>query len=103
MLVIKKASHSSQIQHRGCVSGHCYNSWRIKGIKSLLTELGIIVSMPLQILSDSQRTTFIAKNPVCHTKMKHVAMDLGFVRENRKLDSTSEAYLCCSTESRHPD
>lgn len=51
----------------------------MEGIKSILTSLKINVFMPLKILSDNLEANFIAHNPMCHTNLKHVAMDLGFV------------------------
>lgn len=53
----------------------------LEGIKALLTELGVTVPLPIQLISDNQSTTFIANNLICHTKLKHVAMDFRFVRE----------------------
>lgn len=44
----------------------------VEPVRTLLTELGIDVPVPLKILSDNLGATFIAQNPVCHTKLKHV-------------------------------
>lgn len=56
----------------------------LDSIKYLLTKLGIQASMPLKILSGIQGATFIAHNPICHTKLKHVMMDLHFVIKRTK-------------------
>lgn len=53
----------------------------LEGIKALLTELGVEVETPLKILTDNKGASFIANNPIGHMKLKHVAMDLGFIRE----------------------
>lgn len=47
----------------------------------MLLELGIIVPKPIKILSDNMGATFISKNPIGHCKLKHVMIDLQFVRE----------------------
>lgn len=52
-----------------------------KVVRALLMELGVIVELPMRILRDNQGATFIANNPVCHSKMKHVAMDFHFVKD----------------------
>lgn len=39
----------------------------------MLTELGVEVKSPPNILYDNLRATFISQNPVCHAKLKHVA------------------------------
>jgi len=52
-----------------------------EGIRSLLSELDIKVPLPINILTDNRGASFIANNPICHSKMKHVAMDFHFVRE----------------------
>jgi len=53
----------------------------VEGVKALLSELGVKIPLPMKILSDNQGATFIVNNPVCHSKMKHIAMDFHFVRE----------------------
>lgn len=35
----------------------------------------------MKLLSDNQGATFVANNPICHTKLWHVAMDLHFIWE----------------------
>jgi len=53
----------------------------MEAIKSLLGELGVTINDPMKLFCDNKGATFVANNPVCHTKLRHVAMDLCFVRE----------------------
>lgn len=53
----------------------------IEAIRSLLEELGITVPVLMMILSNNLGATFIAQNPIRHIKLKHVALDLHFMRE----------------------
>ncbi|GKV15778.1 hypothetical protein SLEP1_g26529 [Rubroshorea leprosula] len=53
----------------------------------LLRELGHLVSSPPAVCCDNVDATHLSSNPVMHTRMKHIAIDLHFVRElvDRKL------------------
>lgn len=53
--------------------------------KTLLSEFEVL--LPLHILIGGQGATYIANNPICHIKLKHVAMDLRFVRERTEKDT----------------
>jgi len=53
----------------------------LEWVKNLLGELGIEVKPPMQLWSDNRGATLLASNSACHTKLKHVAMDLSYVRE----------------------
>lgn len=52
----------------------------LEWIKNLLTELGIDITDPTVVQSDNLGATLQASNQACNTKIKHVAMDLKFVR-----------------------
>lgn len=41
----------------------------------------------MKILTDNQGASFIANDPICHIKMKHVAMDFHFIREKSEAKS----------------
>lgn len=53
----------------------------VESVRSTLQELGVQVPRPIKILTDNIGASFIAKNPIAHSKLKHVALDLHFVRE----------------------
>jgi len=52
-----------------------------EAVRQILIELGVTVTKPITVLSDNQGATFITRNPIGHSKLKHVALDLHFVRE----------------------
>ena len=53
----------------------------IAGIKSLLDELGLTLHEPPLILYDNVGATQLSLNPVMHSMMKHIVIDLHFVCE----------------------
>lgn len=59
----------------------------MEAIRNLLKELWPPASSPLKLFSDNQWVMFVANNPVCPTKLRHVAMDLHFVRERTEQGS----------------
>ncbi|KAL4563015.1 hypothetical protein LXL04_027046 [Taraxacum kok-saghyz] len=50
-------------------------------LKNLLLELGIIVKQTPTLFCDNTGATYVCANPVYHSRMKHVALDYHFVRE----------------------
>ena len=50
-------------------------------VRSLLRDLGIDVSTPMQMFCDNQAAIFIAKNPVFHERTKHIEVDCHFIRD----------------------
>ena len=47
----------------------------------LLQELKVEVEVPLVVYSDSQSAMALARNPVYHSKVKHIAVSYHFTRE----------------------
>ncbi|GKV42443.1 hypothetical protein SLEP1_g49847 [Rubroshorea leprosula] len=50
-------------------------------IRHLLGELGIFCSPSSAIFCDNIGVTYLSLNPVMHSRMKHIAIDLHFVRD----------------------
>ncbi|KAJ9567984.1 hypothetical protein OSB04_003950 [Centaurea solstitialis] len=50
-------------------------------LKNLLSELGIATSATPTFFCDNTGATYLCANPVYHSRMKHVALDYHFVRE----------------------
>jgi hypothetical protein len=50
-------------------------------VRSLLRDLGIDVSTPMQMFCDNQAAIFIANNPVFHERTKHIEVDCHFIRD----------------------
>jgi len=53
----------------------------LEWVKNLLVELGVGVKNPITLKSDNRGAVFLATNSACHSKLKHVAIDLKYVRE----------------------
>lgn len=49
---------------------------------SLLTELGVTLTTTPTVYCDNVGATYLSANPVFHSKMKHLALDFHFVRNN---------------------
>jgi len=53
----------------------------LEAVKGTLKELGFEAARPMVVNTDNTGAAFIAKNPVGHSRLKHLALDLYFVRE----------------------
>lgn len=65
----------------------------VESIRTTLQELGIRVPKTIKILTDNIDASFIAKNLIAHSKLKHVALDLHFVREKSKREIISIRHI----------
>ena len=54
---------------------------KLKWVCYLLTDLGIDLSRAPIIYCDNTIATQLCSNPVFHSRMKHVAMDFHFIRD----------------------
>ena len=50
-------------------------------LRSVLNDLHIIHTLPIQVFCDNISATYLATNPVNHARTKHLEVDLHFVRE----------------------
>jgi len=50
-------------------------------LKHLLQELGISIKITPTLFCDNTGATYLCANPVYHSRMKHIALDYHFVRE----------------------
>ncbi|KAL8155424.1 hypothetical protein AgCh_000710 [Apium graveolens] len=50
-------------------------------VQNLLSELGISIPHVPTLFSDNTWATYVCANPVFHSRMKHVALDYHFIRE----------------------
>ncbi|GKU92590.1 hypothetical protein SLEP1_g6298 [Rubroshorea leprosula] len=77
------ARSSTEAEYRALATA----SFEVIGVCNLLHELGHPVSYPLAIYYDNIGATHLSSNPIMHTRMKHIAIDLHFVHElvHRKL------------------
>lgn len=65
----------------------------IRWITSLLTELGVqLPSMPV-IYCDNISATHLSANPIFHSRMKHLALDFHFIRDNVQAGALRVAHV----------
>ncbi|XP_019085614.1 PREDICTED: uncharacterized protein LOC109126486 [Camelina sativa] len=71
---------STESEYRAVANATLEIMW----ICSLLTELGVRLPTPPVIYCDNMSATYLCANPVFHSRMKHIAIDFHFVREQVK-------------------
>lgn len=72
------ARSSTEAEYRSVANTAAELRW----VCSLLTELGIVLTQPPVVFCDNVGATYLSANPVFHSRMKHLALDFHFVREN---------------------
>ena len=53
----------------------------IQWLRQLLLDLGILVQVPIRLFCDNISATYLAANPVLHSRNNHIKVDYHFVRE----------------------
>ncbi|GKV49633.1 hypothetical protein SLEP1_g56374 [Rubroshorea leprosula] len=71
------ARSSTEAEYRALAASSSELVWVIH----LLNELGIPVTDPPALYCDNVSATYLSSNPVLHSRMKHIAVDLHFVRD----------------------
>ncbi|CAA7040557.1 unnamed protein product [Microthlaspi erraticum] len=71
------ARSSTEVDYRDVAN----TAAEIRWICSLLTELGLFVRHPPTVYFDNVGATYLCANLVFHSRMKHIALDYHFVRE----------------------
>lgn len=72
------ARSSTEAEYRSVANTATELSW----VCSLLTELGVTLTATPTVYCDNVGATYLSANPVFHSKMKHLALDFHFVRNN---------------------
>lgn len=70
----------------------------LKWILSIATELGIPLSGIPTIYCDNIGATQLCANPVFHSRMKHVALDYHFIREQVQQKSLRVSHVCSADQ-----
>jgi hypothetical protein len=68
---------STEAEFRALAAATSETVW----LHSLITELGLHLQHPPQVFCDNIGATHFSLNPVQHTRMKHIEIDLLFVRD----------------------
>ncbi|GLT69637.1 hypothetical protein SLA2020_417730 [Shorea laevis] len=71
------ARSSTEAEYRALAAASSEVVW----ICNLLHELGVYQSTPPVLYCDNLGATYLSRNPVMHSRMKHIAIDLHFVRD----------------------
>jgi hypothetical protein len=71
------ARSSTEAEYRALANGASETLWLL----ALLHELGFPLTVPPSLLCDNLGATHLSFNPVHHSKMKHIQIDLHFVRD----------------------
>ncbi|GKU98153.1 hypothetical protein SLEP1_g11189 [Rubroshorea leprosula] len=71
------ARSSTEAEYRALAAASSELVW----VVHLLTELGIRVDAPPVLYCDNVGATYLSSNPVMHSRMKHIAIDLHFIRD----------------------
>ncbi|XP_074297693.1 uncharacterized protein LOC141628447 [Silene latifolia] len=68
---------SDEAEYRAMVAVLCELKW----LMGPLSSLGVPISSPIKIFSDSQSAIQLAQNPVFHERTKHIEVDCHFIRD----------------------
>lgn len=88
---------STEAEYRAACTSTCEVVW----LRRLLGELGFPQQAPTLLLCDNQSCLAIARNPVFHTRTKHIEVQYHFIRE--KLLNGEICLEYCHTDSNHAD
>lgn len=83
------ARSSTEAEYRAVANTSSEVAW----ICSLLSELGIHITAPPVIYCDNVGATYLCANPVFHSRMKHIALDYHFVRNQVQAGSLRVAHI----------
>lgn len=70
-------------------------------VKELLKQVGIDMSKPIRLFNDNQSAISLARNPVQHSRTKHIAIRYHFLRDQVEQGVIDLAY--CSTQDNVAD
>lgn len=84
-----RARSSTEAEYRAVASTTAELLW----LQNLFSELRLITSTTPVIYCDNLGTTYVSANPVFHSKMKHLALDYHFVRENVQCGKLRVSYI----------
>ena len=88
------ARSSTEAEYRVLASTAAELNW----VTNLLHELGLPFSTAPTIFCDNIGATYLSKNPVFHSRMKHIAIDFHFVRDQVLLNRLRVSHVHTSDQ-----
>lgn len=70
-----------------------YRSLALNWIEPVNREMGVKIKLPLRLACDNLGVNYLTRNPIFHTKAKHVAISYHFVREQVATSSLVSEYV----------
>ena len=62
-------------------SGFVFSAYEAVWLKRILKDLGIPIKDPTSLYCDNMSNIYLARNPVFHTRTKHIEVHYRFIRE----------------------
>lgn len=84
-----RARSSTEAEYRAVATATAEVLW----VKNLFQELHHTINKVPVIYCDNAGATYVSANPVFHSKMKHLALDYHFVRENVQSGNLRVSYI----------
>lgn len=84
-----RARSSTEAEYRAVANATAEILW----VKNLFKELATKISLAPVVYCDNAGATYVSANPVFHSKMKHLALDYHFVRENVQSGELRVVYI----------
>ncbi|RVW26825.1 Retrovirus-related Pol polyprotein from transposon RE1 [Vitis vinifera] len=83
------ARSTTEAKYRALANGASETMWLL----ALLQELGFSLKLPPSLLCDNLGATHLSFNPVQHSRMKHIQIDLHFVRDQVQKGALKVSYV----------
>ena len=66
-----------EVEYHAAAYTTAKNQW----LDQLLLDLGILVQVPIRLFCGNISATYLAVNPIVHSRSKHIKVDYHFVRQ----------------------
>uniref|UniRef100_A0AAV1TCD3 Copia protein n=1 Tax=Peronospora matthiolae TaxID=2874970 RepID=A0AAV1TCD3_9STRA len=91
---VETAADGGNVKHRGRVHGVVYSATQeVVWLRLLLSNIGIVPEAGTTIYEDNQGCIALAKNPVFHSRTKHIDTKFSFLRKKIEEDVIELEYM----------